>query len=166
MNAAGRSEHGHVTRVLEDDLARVGDQLREHVGVADGDQPVVLAPDDQRGAGDLGEALAQVVVDHGPQALHEARLAGPAQLLGRERRRQAPRVATTTFRVASRRPGRRATVSDFAPDGRSASNHDPRQAAVGCAGPGLGAVAVAATTMHPAGTQTVPGLPVRHAPAR
>ena len=43
-------EHGHVAGVLEDHQARVGNQTREHLRVADADQPVALAPDDRRGS--------------------------------------------------------------------------------------------------------------------
>src|SRR5205085_12034158 len=54
-------EHRHVSGVLEDHLARAGDQLLEHVGVADGDEPIAIAPYDQGGAGYLGQSLAHVV---------------------------------------------------------------------------------------------------------
>jgi hypothetical protein len=64
-----------VAGVLEDDLARVGDQFGEHVRVADVDQPVAVPPHDQGRTRDLREAIADVVVEHGLQGLHEAGLA-------------------------------------------------------------------------------------------
>src|SRR5664279_1700297 len=82
IECLGPLEHRHVASVLEDHLARVGDQLGEHVGVAHADQPVVVAPDDQRWTGDLAEALADLVVEDRFETLDEAGLAGPAQLLG------------------------------------------------------------------------------------
>ncbi len=46
-------EHRHVPGVLEQDLARAGDQFGEHVGVGGVDEHVAIAPHDQRRAGDL-----------------------------------------------------------------------------------------------------------------
>ena len=89
MKAVGALEHRHVAGVLEDDLARVRDQLGEDVGVAHRDQAVVIAPHDQRRAGDLAEALADLVVEYRFEALQEAGLAGAADLLCGERRWQA-----------------------------------------------------------------------------
>ncbi len=79
--------------VLEDDLVRAGYQFGEHVGVADVDQTVAVAPHDQRGAGDLGQALAEVVVEDRLERLQEAGLAGAAQLLGGEGGGQTAGVA-------------------------------------------------------------------------
>ncbi len=50
-----------------------------------------IAPHDQGGADDLGDAVAEVVVEVGLQRLEEAGLAGAAELLGGQRRRAADR---------------------------------------------------------------------------
>jgi hypothetical protein len=54
---------GHVPGVLVDDLARAGNQLGEDGCVADGDDAVAVAPDDQGGAGDLVVAVEEVLVE-------------------------------------------------------------------------------------------------------
>ncbi len=66
----------------------------------------LVAPHDQRRAGDLGQALAEVVVEDRLERLQEAGLAGAAQLLGGERRGQAAGVARRRrASVASRSRG-------------------------------------------------------------
>ena len=85
LNAAGRSSIAMWPVSSKITLARVRDQFGEHIRVAHVDQPVLLAPHDQRRAGDLREALAQVVVDRRLERLQEAGLARTAQLLGGER---------------------------------------------------------------------------------
>ena len=84
---------GHVASVLVDDLARVRDQFGVARGVAHSNNVVVGAPHDQGGAGDLGEAVAEVVVEVGAQRLDETGLAAAADLLGDERRGQLVGVA-------------------------------------------------------------------------
>ncbi len=89
-----------------------------------------VAPDDQRRAGDLRQALAHVVVDD------RLRAPGGSRACRRRAaaRRRAARAggwggATTTASVASRRRGRRATVSDLRGDPGRARGHDPLAAA-------------------------------------
>ena len=70
------------------------------------DQPVAVAPHDQCRAGDLGQALAEVVVEHRLEALQEAGLAGAAQLLGGQRGGQATGVAHDDVQRAPRADAR------------------------------------------------------------
>ncbi len=100
MNARGSLEHRDVACVLEDHLARVGYQLGEHVGVAHADEAVAVAPHDQRRTRDLGQALAEVVVEDRLERLQEARLAGAAKLLGGERGGELPGWRATTASVS------------------------------------------------------------------
>ena len=86
-------QHRHMASVLEDHLARIGDQLLEHACVGNRDHLVLSAPHDQRRTSDLRQTLLDRIVDVGAQRLHEAGLARSAQLLGRECRRQPAGMA-------------------------------------------------------------------------
>ena len=85
LKARRALEHRDVAGLGPDDLARVGDQARELVGVAGRDELVLGAPDDQRRAGDLAQPVADRVVGERVEGGHEAGLARAADLLGDER---------------------------------------------------------------------------------
>ena len=105
LNSAGRSSIATCPVSSKIDLSRAGDQLRVEVRVAHGDHAVAIAPHDQGGADDLGEAVAEVVVEVRLQRLEEARLAGAADLLGHERGGQPTGVAGDEAEDGAAQPG-------------------------------------------------------------
>src|SRR5256885_5057756 len=86
-------EHRHVAGVIHEDLAGVRDEVLELVGVLHGHEHVLLAPDDQGGACDVGEAVAEVVLEERVEGVPEAGRAGGVHLLPAEGRAQAGRGA-------------------------------------------------------------------------
>ena len=75
--SAGRSTIGTWPVSSKIELAGTRDQLDERVGVAHRDDHVLLAPDDQRGAADLRQPLAEVVVQAGTQRVSKPGLSAP-----------------------------------------------------------------------------------------
>ena len=81
-------EHRHVAGVGVDDLPRARDEALELVRVAQRHEPVARAPDDERRARDLAEAVADGVAGHRPQPGQQARPPRARDELGRQRRGQ------------------------------------------------------------------------------
>ena len=75
LNLVGRSIIGTCPVSSRMTVARLGDQALELVGVLDRHEHVVLAPDDQGGRLDLGQAVAEVVARERVERVDEA---GPA----------------------------------------------------------------------------------------
>ena len=130
IEGRGPLRHRNVPGRPHHDLPRVRDQALELVRVAHGDDRVVLAPDDQRRLADLGQAVAEVVIEVRAQGVQEARLAGaleeglvgqvglePARVARHERERVVAGARPGGDRAVKARRAVRRQRPHHAPDG-------------------------------------------------